>query len=286
MVGNYRPITCSTVINKIISKVLANRLKLRAAWYYKWRSIYLYPGKACRGQCSTGFWVGETLWKIRDFPYMCYQSWSKKCQWLGWLAILEAVNAWPWVSPPVCKLDLFCISTVSYNILFNEKSLHPFEAKRARGTPSPDLFIIVMEYLSSILLTLAEAPNFNYQPKCTKFSLTHLTFADDLLLFARGDSISVKMLLECFNDFAKVSGMSANSDKPEVFLGGMKSHEQKQILNSIRIHKGTLPSKANGEPFFGLPVGAYPLPHQLSLQFFASQSSLSPMEGSQLSLTK
>jgi len=105
-----------------------------------------------------------------------------------------------------------------------------------------------MEYLSSILLTLAEAPNFNYQLRCEKFSLTYLTFADDLLLFARGDPISVQMLLECFNDFAKVSGMSANSDKPEVFLGGMKSHEQKQILNSIRIHEGTLPIRNSGAP--------------------------------------
>lgn len=51
---------------------------------------------------------------------------------------------WPYLKPLMRGLGFplqfvswiwTCISTVSYNIRFNEKSLHPFEVKRARGTP-------------------------------------------------------------------------------------------------------------------------------------------------------
>lgn len=54
---------------------------------------------------------------------------------------------------------------------------------------SPYLFVMVMEYLHSLLLKMGNDPNFNYHPKCRELNIMHLCFADDLLLFARGDLI-------------------------------------------------------------------------------------------------
>lgn len=53
--------------------------------------------------------------------------------------------------------------------------------------------------------------NFRYYPTCDKLRITHLSFADDPLLFAA----TYKDTLEEFNS---LSGLSVNQIKSEVFL--------------------------------------------------------------------
>ncbi|XP_070035274.1 secreted RxLR effector protein 78-like [Nicotiana tomentosiformis] len=99
-----------------------------------------------------------------------------------------------------------CIKTVSYSIIINGQPTRPFQAKKGlrQGDPlSPYLFVLVMEYLTRLLKTFKRDPNFNYHPKCGKMNIVQLSFADDLLLFCRGDAISVQLLFQCFQKFSK-----------------------------------------------------------------------------------
>ncbi|XP_070012937.1 secreted RxLR effector protein 78-like [Nicotiana sylvestris] len=94
-----------------------------------------------------------------------------------------------------------CISIVTYSVLRNGRPTDPFEAKKGlrQGDPlSPFLFVLAMEYLSRSLKTLKEDKKFKYHPKCTKFNLEQLRFADDLLLFCRGEVQSVQILHQHF----------------------------------------------------------------------------------------
>ncbi|XP_070015206.1 uncharacterized protein [Nicotiana sylvestris] len=102
-----------------------------------------------------------------------------------------------------------CITTVSYTIVVNGKPTRPFDARRGvrqGGSLSPYLFVIAMEYLTRILKTLKEKPDFNYHLRCEKLHIVQLSFADDLLMFYRGDVVSIKLLYECFDQFSKASG--------------------------------------------------------------------------------
>lgn len=84
-----------------------------------------------------------------------------------------------------------CLTSVSYSILINGFPAPPFEAKKGlrQGDPmSPFLFAIGMEYLSRCLDELRLTPDFNFHPRCEKLNLTHMMFADDLLMFSRADS--------------------------------------------------------------------------------------------------
>lgn len=51
-----------------------------------------------------------------------------------------------------------------------------------QGDPlSPFLFVIIMEVLSQLLNRSSE--NFNFYDQCERTNLTHLSFADDLMIF-------------------------------------------------------------------------------------------------------
>lgn len=87
-----------------------------------------------------------------------------------------------------------CLKSVSYSIGISGWSTEPLAAKRGlrQGNPmSPFLFVLTMEYFSRMLKRLNDQPDFNYHPICSKLHLVQLRFGDDLLLFCRGDVISI-----------------------------------------------------------------------------------------------
>nr|XP_016505563.1 PREDICTED: uncharacterized protein LOC107823437 [Nicotiana tabacum] len=78
-----------------------------------------------------------------------------------------------------------CVSTVNYTVMINGESIPPFDAAKGlrQGDPiSSFLFAIVMEYLSRSLNSLKEVKSFRFHPRCANLGITHLSYADDLLI--------------------------------------------------------------------------------------------------------
>lgn len=149
------------------------------------------------------------------------------------------------------KWIMGCVTTVTYSILLNGRPTQPFVARRGlrQGDPlSPFLFVIAMEFLTRKLKTLRLIPDFNYHPRCEKLQIVQLGFADDLLLFCRGDIRSVQLLYECFLRFSHCSGLVVNKHKSSIFCGGVPEDIQQAILNILGISKGALPVKYLGVP--------------------------------------
>lgn len=118
-----------------------------------------------------------------------------------------------------------------------------------QGDPlSPYLFALGMEYLSRCLKRLKEDPNFNFYPKCETFGLTHLMFADDLLLFSRADKISLKLLLDAFYKFSASSGLKANLDKSSIYLCGVNDDFRSYVTDELHLVHGLLLFRYLGVP--------------------------------------
>ncbi|XP_019262564.1 PREDICTED: uncharacterized protein LOC109240392 [Nicotiana attenuata] len=90
-----------------------------------------------------------------------------------------------------------------------------------------------MEYLSRLHNELKDEKSYQFHPKCAKLGVTHLSFADDLLLFAKGNLSSISALNECFRTFSTASRLQANLGKSSVYFGGVKKEEQANILNHL-----------------------------------------------------
>lgn len=75
-----------------------------------------------------------------------------------------------------------------------------------------------MKYLSRVFKSTGSLPDFYMYPMCKKLRLTHLIFADDLILFCKGEVGSVKRVVEALTHFSKVSRLVANMDKSRIRL--------------------------------------------------------------------
>nr|XP_009614124.1 uncharacterized protein LOC104107107 [Nicotiana tomentosiformis] len=109
-------------------------------------------------------------------------------------------------------------------------------------------FVIAIEYLSRKLNEVKEDRSFQFHPKCAKLGITHLSFTDDLLLFAKENLNSITALRKCFSQFSEASGLQANLGKSCVYFGGVKKEIQDSILSHLAFVRGTLPFKYLGVP--------------------------------------
>ncbi|XP_074305594.1 putative mitochondrial protein AtMg01250 [Silene latifolia] len=113
-----------------------------------------------------------------------------------------------------------------------------------QGDPlSPYLFVLSMEILSRQLRTMCQPPNVSYHPKCSRIKLTHLVFADDLMIFTRGDLPSVQQAATILSSFSTWSGLTASLEKTEVYFGGVLPAVRDLILNAVGIKKGSFSFK-------------------------------------------
>lgn len=69
---------------------------------------------------------------------------------------------------------------------------------------SPLLFVVCMAYLSRLLMNVSKLSQFKFHPIYKAMKRSHLCFADDLILYCKGEFPSVYLLLQAFKIFSKV----------------------------------------------------------------------------------
>lgn len=89
---------------------------------------------------------------------------------------------------------------------------------------------------------------FKFYPRYSKLGITHLSFVDNLLLFARDDVPSVTHLQQCLHQFYKASGLQANQFKSFIYFGGVTRIVREEILQRLGYSRGELPVKYLGVP--------------------------------------
>jgi hypothetical protein len=146
---------------------------------------------------------------------------------------------------------MLAVTTVSYKFNIQGRHTSFMKAKRGlrQGDPiSPLLFVIVMEYLHKSLQQLVHVPDFKFHSKCEHLGIINLSFADDLIIFTRGDTKSVELVMAKLLEFSKSTGLYVNPSKCKIYYGGVDEHTKEVIRRTTSFADGTLPFRYLGVP--------------------------------------
>ncbi|XP_028127267.1 uncharacterized protein LOC114323788 [Camellia sinensis] len=115
-----------------------------------------------------------------------------------------------------------CVTTVSTAILWNREPLEELKPEKGlrQGDPlSPYLFVLCMERLSNMISMKAAKNKWKgIQTSRGGPCLTHLFFADDLMLFRKADMRTCNTIKIILEEFCDISGLKINAPKSKVFV--------------------------------------------------------------------
>lgn len=113
---------------------------------------------------------------------------------------------------------------------------------------SPYLFVLTINVLSGFLNEAGSSGIFEYHPRCRRVGLTHVCFADDLLIFTKGNVAAVKKVKNILDIFYSFSGLKLNTSKSEFYAAWMKQEDVDQIVGSTGFKVSSLPVRYLGVP--------------------------------------
>jgi hypothetical protein len=140
----------------------------------------------------------------------------------------------PWAT---ISLIMSCVRSSNLSVLWNgAKTDHITPSRGLRqGDPlSPYLFVLCMEKLSlSIQQKVLSGIWKPIQVSKGGPQLSHVLFADDVMLFCEASTEQVKVVLDTLEEFCSASGLRINTLKSEAMCSRMVQGERKRKMQDI-----------------------------------------------------
>lgn len=249
--SKFRPVSCCSTIYKVIARLIKKRLKLFVPEVVQHNQVGFIKGRfLCENvllasELVTGFHKrGPTTRGCLQIDLM------KAYDNLHWDFMLNILSAF---SLPEVFIEWIkqCITTTSFSIAFNGELLDCFPGRKGlrQGDPiSSLLFVMAMDILSKLLDKGAVESLFGLHPLCNAPLITHISFADDVLLFFDGTDQSLQGLLGILERFNMCSGLGINRSKTAVFLDGGDRARNRSTASAHGISQGSFPVRYLGVP--------------------------------------
>ena len=272
-VTDYRPIACLNTIYKVLSRLLVKRLKpILTSLIMPCQTAFIKGRLLVENTTLAGELINGYLKNKGSKRITIKVDIAKDFDTLSWDFLLTCLRGLQ-LSPLFLSWLKACICTPSYMVGYNGTVNGYFKGRRGlrQGDPlSPYLFVIAMNFLSLMLTRAAQDNNIKYHAKCSAMKLTHLSFADDLLIFIDGSLNSVQQVLQVLKEFELRSGLVVSFQKTSFFSSGLSEEEVDTIHASTRMQKGSLPFRYLGVPLNSKKlslVNCQPLLQQIKAKF-------------------
>ncbi|KAJ0518638.1 putative RNA-directed DNA polymerase [Helianthus annuus] len=251
--ADYRPISLIGSVNKVVSKVLVNRLKGAI--------------NKLISEEQTTFLANRS---IMDGPLILNEviSWLKRTKKLGMLFKVDIEKAydtlnWGFLESIMVQMNfpirwrkwvMATIINARASVLVNGSPTQEFPCFRGlrQGDPlSPFLFIMAMEALSCVVKRAKEIGVFDGLA-CTSNGplLSHFMYADDVIFIGKWSIQNAKNLNRLLRCFYLASGLRVNLGKSSLYGVGVDGNEIHNMASILRCKSGSLPFK-----HLGLQVG-------------------------------
>jgi hypothetical protein len=255
-VMDFRPIGLCNVIYKLISKVLANRLKTVLPNIISPMQSAFIPGRLITDNVLVAYEIMHSMQK---------RMWSKTGFMGIKLDMSKAYNRveWTFLETTMSRLGfearwiqliMACVRSVQYSILVNGTpvgDIRPTRGTRQGDPMSPYLFMICAEMLSSLLSHAERNGIITGVPSSPKGPrISHLFFADDSILFCKSNSVEWHCLLRILGIYEATSGQKLNLQKTSIFFSRNTSHSRREEILSL----SGLTEAHKFDTYLGLPA--------------------------------
>ena len=249
---DYRPISCCNVLYKVLSKIIANRLKGTLPQCISYNQSAFVKDRLLVENLLLATEIVKDYHR-EDISPRCAMKIdiAKAFDSVHWPFLLNTLRAFDMPEQFIHWIEL-CVCTPSFSVQVNGELAGFFQSKRGlrQGCAlSPYLFVVCMNVLSQMLDKAAERKEISYHPRCQNIQLTHLCFADDLLVFTDGTKRSIEGILRIFEEFAGMSGLKISLEKSTLYIAGITEVQESDILTSFPFASGKLPVR-----YLGLPL--------------------------------
>eukprot|EP00253_Pinus_taeda_P005752 PITA_05752 len=254
----FRPIALYNVIYKVISKVIANRLKP------------LLPGLISPEQ--SGYVEGRHIMDGILLSHEIIHSLQHSKQ-SGMLLKLDLPKAFDKLSrnyihdmliafgfcPPWIRWIMNLITSTHFSILVNGIPSRSFNPSRGicQGDPlSPFLFVLMAEGLGRHIKQALLSHQIKGLSVHNSLATSHHQFVNDTMLFGYPSTQEAHRLKSLLHDFSEASGMHVNCSKSQIFFFHTPPSVKIAVSSILGLPAATLPSK-----YLGAPLSASNLKH-------------------------
>jgi hypothetical protein len=239
-IKDLRPISLCNVLYKIVSKVLANRLKLILPEVISDNQSVFIPGCLITNNVLIAYELSHYLMNKRNgnksFAAVKADM-SKAYDRVEW-GFLEAMMLKLGFSRRWVKLIMNRVTIVRYQIKINGDFTQQFTPTRGlrQGDPlSPYLFVICADGLSALLMDAEANGKISGVRTCPATPpITHLFFADDSVLLIKANEEEAVALRETLELYENCSRQCLNAEKSAIMFS--KNSTRRRIHLYHRFH--------------------------------------------------
>lgn len=217
---DYRPISLCNVLYKIISKIIANRLRPILSRHIAPQQFAFLEHHQIHEAIGSAQEAFQTIWTRHHKAIILKIDVAKAFDRVSWLYIKMLlihlgfpIHFITWI--------MACITTPTFSVLINGSASQFFHSKRGlkQGCPlSPLLFLIVMDGLSRLIASAKRDGDLCGLKISDDCFLTHLLFVDDVMIFLDGNIRGSRTFSKILTLFSSATGMLANHSKSSIIL--------------------------------------------------------------------
>ncbi|KAJ0427872.1 putative RNA-directed DNA polymerase [Helianthus annuus] len=252
--GNFRPINLVGVISKVVSKVLANRLRMVLEEVISDSQSAFIEGKFILDGPLIVNEVLSWLKKEKMKAFILKIDFEKAYDNVNWNFVISVLNQMGFPPRWNCWV-LGILKSARSSVLVNGSPTFEFICGKGmrQGDPlSPFLFLIVMEALSCMLGKARREGAINgiRLPRSGPV-LSHLFYADDAIILGDWSQSEVTNVVRILRCFYICSGLKINMSKSNLYGVGVSGGEVDGMASIVGCRPDSLPFT-----YLGLLVGA------------------------------
>ena len=220
---NWRPIALCNVLYKLVSKVLANRLKTVLHKCISETQLAFVPGRSILDNALVAIELVhhmKTKTRVNERSVALKLDISKAYDRIDWSYLKNVMikmgfsNSWiDWI--------MMCVERVDYSVIVNKDMVVPIIPGRGlrQGDPlSPYLFILCAEGLSALIRDAKGRGELQGVSVCRNAPvLSHLLFADDCFLFFQAEESQANVMKRILTTYEEASGQAISLPKSKVY---------------------------------------------------------------------